>query len=103
VYDVAMAAIFDIQPLHLFFTAGEWAVFKNMASWWSLFSDADEEEKKEFKEGWYTLPGPACWWPDDYDFDGNGFSLPDEDMRYEEVFSLVFDTTYKKTRVVPPI
>jgi hypothetical protein len=27
------------------------------------------------KDNWYTLPGPAKWWEDNYNYKGNGFNI----------------------------
>ena len=52
---------YDVLPPHLIFTIGEKAIFKNMIAWMV----GDESR------GWYELPGPAEWWPNDYDFAKN--------------------------------
>jgi hypothetical protein len=44
----------------------ELAVYRNTSCW---LSAADEEE-------WIDLPGPAAFWPDDYDIESSGFGLP---------------------------
>jgi hypothetical protein len=32
-------------------------------------------------DGWYDLPGLPEWWPDDYDFEQNGFDISDQKDR----------------------
>ncbi len=38
------------------------------------------------------MPGPANWWPEDYDFKGHGFWVPDQEdaPRYKGAWDLMF-------------
>ena len=62
----------------MFFFLREYVIFKNIISW------AD----KDIEEGWYTLLGPAEWWPEDYDYEGHNFAMPREDMHQIEAYHL---------------
>ena len=70
--------IHDVQLPHMFFSFREHAIFKNIISW------ADED----MEEGWYTLPRPAEWWPEDYDYEDHNFAMPREDICQIEAYYL---------------
>jgi hypothetical protein len=36
------------------------------------------------------LPGPAEWWPENYDYEKHGFAVPAVDNGYQEAFAMVF-------------
>jgi hypothetical protein len=36
------------------------------------------------------LPGPANWWPKDYDFERHRFDVPSADNGEEEAFAMLF-------------
>jgi hypothetical protein len=46
---------------------------------WSL---AKEDE-------WYSLPGLAAWWPDDYDYAKHGFDVPLSDDGHFTAYSMI--------------
>jgi hypothetical protein len=38
---------------------------------------------------WYELPGPAAWWPDDYDYAGNGWEMDtDDNVKKSQIFAI---------------
>ena len=43
-------------------------------------------------EGWYELPGPAEWWPENYNFAGSGWDLLNEDLSQEYAFALAISS-----------
>jgi hypothetical protein len=48
-----------------------------------------------FEDGeveWVTLPGPAAWWPQDYNYTEHGFDTPLTDNGYKAAFSMIFVT-----------
>jgi hypothetical protein len=47
-------------------------------------------------EGWAELPGLAEWWPDDYDYESNGFEVPLSHEGYIQAFNMLFVTTIPK-------
>jgi hypothetical protein len=73
---------YDVLPPHLVFTIGERAIFQNMMAWM-----VDGES-----EGWYELPGPAEWWPENYDFAGSGWDPLNEDLSQEYAFALAMSS-----------
>ena len=95
VYDPETAQIHDVQPPHTFFSTGERAMMRNVWGW------GGTETEDDAAAGWYTLPGPGSWWPDDYDFSRHGFDLPNENLGQLEAWQLVWDGSYKATGIVP--
>ena len=77
-----MGRFYEVLPLYFVFTIGEKAVFKDMIAW-MVTDDCG---------GWYDLPGPAEWWPDNYDFGKYGWEAPNEDLVQEFVFALAMST-----------
>ncbi|KAH0551259.1 hypothetical protein GP486_007451 [Trichoglossum hirsutum] len=75
------------EPPHMFFTPGEIAIFKNMATW--------KEDDIDIETGWYTLPGPVEWWADGYDYESYGFDVPTADMRHHEALLMAFTPSVK--------
>jgi hypothetical protein len=73
---IHMGEYYDFLPPHDFFSAGERAIFRNIASW----SASDD--------GWYYLPGPADWWPENYDFEKHGWEPCEEDLGQQAAFNL---------------
>lgn len=37
-----------------------------------------------------TLPGPADFWPDDYDYDRYGFNVPMTNQGHKEAFDMIW-------------
>lgn len=52
-----------------------------MSTW--LFEDCDESNE------WMTLPGPAEWWPENYDYAQHGFDTPSTNDGYQTAFFIV--------------
>jgi hypothetical protein len=88
------------EPPHDYFTIGERAVWRNMMAWKPAPGDANREE---LMAGWITLPGPAHWWPHDYDYESCGFALPQQNIGQEEAFKLVLDRSWERTGKTPPL
>ena len=51
--------------------------------------DGDEDMDLGGNE-WITLPGPAEWWPEDYDFIKHGFDTPLRDDGHQAAFFMLF-------------
>ena len=45
---------------------------------------------EESDDGWVTLPGPAIWWPNDYNYAQHGFDTPLADNGYKAAFLMIF-------------
>lgn len=74
-----------VEPLHMFFSEGERATFKNLSSW------NCEDDVASPESGWYELPGPSSWWPDNYDYRKHGFDVSVTYLRYQEALALVLN------------
>lgn len=75
-----LRTVYDLIPPHVFFTPREIAVWRNMASWMMPEDIVD-----------ITLPGPAEFWPEDYDFEKHGFYMDTRNKaNYEEAYAMVF-------------
>ncbi|KAI9840974.1 MAG: hypothetical protein M1837_001103 [Sclerophora amabilis] len=74
--------LYQHVPPHLFFTSDQIKVWKNMAHW-------GEDE-------WVTLPGPAEWWPEEYNFEKHGWIVGEAEMNQELVFSWLFQKEIPK-------
>jgi hypothetical protein len=70
--------VYDIIPPHKFFSNSERAVYRNACTW--MVKD----------DGWYDLPGPAEWYPEDYNFKKHGFDVLAKDDGHEEAFTMVW-------------
>lgn len=66
--------VYDFQPPEEYFSLYERAVFRSL-------------ESIEMRD-WYTLPGPAEWWPEDYNFEKNGW---DVDLNQQEACQKALD------------
>lgn len=66
------------MPPHIFFSRQEIAIWRNMATW-CLGQDVVDVD----------LPGPAEWWPENYDYKRYGFEIPDIDNGHEEAFAML--------------
>ncbi|KAI9853714.1 MAG: hypothetical protein M1813_001830 [Trichoglossum hirsutum] len=59
-----------------------------------LGSDAFNEDAHDVaspESGWYELPGPSSWWPDNYDYRKHGFDVSVTYLRYQEALALVLN------------
>lgn len=52
-----------------------------MSTW--LFEVGDESNE------WVTLPGPAEWWPENYDYAQHGFDTPLTNDGYQSAFFMM--------------
>lgn len=68
--------VHEIPPPHEYFTKKEQALFRNLNAWY-------------FKSEEIDLPGPAWWWPDDYDFKKHNWDADKDDRGAREAFFMM--------------
>jgi hypothetical protein len=72
------------------------AIFRNMATWMegNVESTSETTVVADRYNDWYTLPGPAEWWSDDYDYERFGFDVElDIDGKYQRAFEMIYEDT----------
>jgi hypothetical protein len=82
IYHPPTNQIYEILPPHLYFSSAERAIFRNMSTWMT--------------DAWYELPGPADWWPEDYDLVEHGFAPSNISRNFERAFEIIFEPTEPK-------
>ncbi len=71
-----------VQPPHEIFSEQYRVIFRNWHTW-----NVEDPEDPD----WYTLPGHAKWWPDNYDFAENGFDISSSNIdEYKQAWDMVF-------------
>ena len=100
-FDLRTNRVHEIEPPHMFFAdSAVRAIFRNMGSWMEeeteisteILSSLDCNIDRDNETGWYTLPGPADWWPDHYDYKAFGFDIEAGDSgKYERAFHMIFE------------
>lgn len=102
-YDLHTNRVHEIEPPQMFFAdPAVRALFRNMGSWMKetsetsikMLSSVDSDNDRDNQSGWYTLPGPADWWPDQYDYKKFGFDVEaGNGEKYERAFQMMFELT----------
>lgn len=68
----------SIRPHHLF-TLYERVIFRLLAPWSKSFNRGNQ----------FQFPGPACFWPDDYDYFGHGFKPEDDQDAARSIYEFI--------------
>ena len=72
----------------MFFTQAQIVVWRNLYAWnfkHTTQSFIDDNNDEEF----VWLPGPAAWWPEDYDSIQHGFYVPNDAVGARRAFEML--------------
>jgi hypothetical protein len=87
-FSVKTNQILDFQPPEEYFSPYERTIFRAL-----ICTNPKDWLTKETSD-WYTLPGPAEWWPEEYDFAGNGWDVDcSRETAYQKALDLFIESS----------